>query len=153
MSVAPVACVVEVRSAPSRTFDLFTASMGAWWPRGQTPGDKPHADLVIEPRVGGRWFERDADGKETQWGKVLAWEPARRLVLGWQLNSRFQFDASVLMEVEIQFLPLSAGGTRVSLEHRGIEQLGTDAPSFASKVNQGWPARMGEFAAHVAAVA
>ena len=150
MSIAPVRCSIDVKAAPARAFELFAQNMGSWWPRGRTPGGKPHADLVIEPRSGGRWFERDADGQETQWGKVLSWEPPRRLLLGWQLNHKFQFDARVLMEVEILFAALAGGGTRVSLEHRDIEQLGVEAESFAGKVGSGWPERLQDFAAYSA---
>ncbi len=149
MSIASVKCSIDVKASPTRAFELFAQNMGAWWPRGRTPGGKPHVDLIIEPRESGRWFERDADGRETQWGKVLSWEPPRRLLLGWQLNHKFQFDPRVLMEVEILFEALAGGGTRINLEHRGIEQLGAEAESFAGKVGSGWPERMGNFAAYI----
>jgi uncharacterized protein YndB with AHSA1/START domain len=148
MSIAPVKCSVDVKAPLARAFELFASNMGAWWPRGATPGAKPHAELVVEPRQNGRWFERDADGAETQWGKVLAWEPPRRLLLGWQLDHRFRFDAALLMEVEVLFEELAGGGTRVRLEHRDLEQLGADAEAFAGKVSTGWPARMRNFAEH-----
>lgn len=150
MSIAPVKCSVDVKAPRPRAFELFAANMGAWWPRGKTPAGSPHVDLVVEPRKNGRWFERDADGNETLWGKVLAWEPPHRLLLGWQLNHHFRFDADLLMEVEIRFEELAGGGTRVSLEHRNLEQLGTDADTFAGKVRSGWPERMGNFAHYAA---
>lgn len=148
MSIAPVACTVDVRVPPSRAFELFAQHMGAWWPRGRTPGGRPHVDLVVEPRAGGRWFERDDEGRETPWGKVLSWEPPHRLLLGWQLNNRFQYDAGILMEVDIRFDALPGAGTRISLEHRNIEQLGGEAADFAGKVGSGWPERLRDFASH-----
>ncbi len=150
MSIAPVKCTVDVKAPLPRAFDLFAGNMGAWWPRGKTPAGSPHAALVIEPRKDGRWFERDADGHETQWGKVLAWEAPHRLLLGWQLDHQFRFNADLLMEVEILFQELAGGGTRVSLEHRNLEQLGADAEVFAGKVRSGWPERMGNFAVYSA---
>ncbi len=148
MSIAPVKCSVDVRLSVARTFALFTGNMGAWWPRGKTPGAAPHTEVVVEPRPNGRWFERDADGNETQWGRVLAWEPPKRLLLGWQLDHTFRFDAALLMEVEIRFEELTAGATRVSLEHRGLEQLGVEARMFAEKVRSGWPERLKDFVQH-----
>ncbi len=145
MSIAPVKCSIDVKAPAARAFELFTAHMSAWWPRGKTPADKPHVELVIEPKRGGRWFERDAAGNETPWGRVLAWDPPGRLLLGWQLNPQFHFDPKVLMEVDIRFEELAAGGTRVSLEHRDLEQLGADAEVFAGKVGSGWPARLVNF--------
>lgn len=145
MSIPPVSCNVEVKAPPPRAFELFVEQMSAWWPRGKTPGAKPHVTVVIEPRRNGRWFERDADGQETRWGTVLEYEPPRRLVLGWQLNSQFKFDPGVLSEVEILFQDLPGGGTRVSLEHRDLERLGADARSTAEKIRTGWPARLDNF--------
>ena len=146
MSIPSVKCSVEVKAPPARAFDLFSQNMGAWWPRGRTPAAQPHAALVVEPREDGRWFERDADGHETPWGKVLAWDPPRRLVLGWQLNHQFRFDPGLLMEVEILFDEIAGGGTRVMLEHRNLERLGVEAEVFAGKVRSGWPERLADFA-------
>jgi hypothetical protein len=50
------------------------------------------------------------------------------------------------MEVEILFEALPGGGTRVRLEHRDLEQLGSEAETFAGKVRSGWPERLGDFA-------
>ncbi len=150
MSIAPVKCSVEVKVSSARAYELFVQNMGVWWPRGKTPARTPHVALVIEPRKDGRWFERDADGHETQWGRVLAWEPPYRLLLGWQLDHNFRFDADLLMEVEILFEELAGGGTRVSLEHRNLERLGAEGDAFAGKVRSGWPERMANFAQHSA---
>jgi len=75
---------------------------------------------VIDPRVGGaRWFERGVDGSECDWGRVVAWEPGRRLVLTWELDANWQHDPKLHTEVEVQFVP-DGPGTRVDLEHRGL---------------------------------
>jgi hypothetical protein len=78
MTIAPIVRKVQVKAAPERAFELFAAHMADWWPKGQTIGKNPHAAIVVEPRAGGQWLERDADGAETHWGKVLAWEPPGR---------------------------------------------------------------------------
>jgi uncharacterized protein YndB with AHSA1/START domain len=146
VSIAPILHSVEVKAPPERAFELFTASMGQWWPRGKTIGRNPHADVVIEPREGGRWFERDEHGHETQWGKVLAWEPPSRLLLGWQINTQWGYDPALLTELELSFVPLAGGGTRVMLEHRNLERFGKDAQAHASRINEGWPTMVGHFA-------
>jgi uncharacterized protein YndB with AHSA1/START domain len=150
MSIAPIAHSVEVKAPPGRAFELFAANMGAWWPRGRTPAKNPHVDIILEPREGGRWFERDSEGNESQWGKVLAWEPPRRLLLGWQLDHQFRYDAELLTEVELRFAPLSGGGTRVTLEHRDLERFGADAEALATKIRAGWPVMIGHFEQYAA---
>ena len=146
MSIAPINRSVRVKADPSRAFELFTTRMGEWWPKGQTPGGKPHVAIIVEPRVGGRWAERDEGGVETQWGKVLAWEPPGRLLLGWQLNGQFAYDPNLLTEVELTFAPGEGGGTLVTLEHRDLERFGTDAPRLAALINGGWGGRLDDFA-------
>jgi hypothetical protein len=54
MSIAPIVHSVDVRAAPARAFELFAGRMGDWWPRGRTIGAGPHAEIVVEPREGGR---------------------------------------------------------------------------------------------------
>jgi uncharacterized protein YndB with AHSA1/START domain len=151
MSIAPIVHTVQVKAAPARAFDLFTAHMGAWWPKGRTVAKNPHAAIVVEPRPGGQWLERDADGNETRWGKVLAWEPPSRLVLAWQLNCDWGYDADLLTEVELTFAPAEGGGTLVTLEHRNLERFGADAARHAEKIRGGWPTRLAEFAQYAEA--
>jgi uncharacterized protein YndB with AHSA1/START domain len=147
MSIDPIVRTVQVKLPPARAFDAFTTRMGSWWPRGKTIGRNPHAEIVITPKAGGRWFERDGAGNETDWGHVLAWEPPGRLLLAWQLDCEFGFNPDILTEVEIIFAPADGGGTLVRLEHRNLERFGADAPRVAEKIGNGWPARLAEFAA------
>ena len=120
--------------------------MKDWWPKGKTIARNPHTAIVIEPRVNGRWFERDAEGNETPWGKVLVWEPPSRLLLGWQINAHWIYDPEFLTEVELTFLPAEGGGTLVTLEHRNLERFGADAERHAKQLGGGWPTHLAQFA-------
>ena len=143
MSIAPIVRTVEVKAAPARAFDLFTSRIGDWWPKGI--GKAPHVAIVMEPQVGGRWFERDADGNETQWGKVLSWEPPARVLLAWQINTRWSFDPDLMTEVELTFAPAEGGGTLVTLEHRNLERFGADAVPHVERLRGGWPTHLAVF--------
>jgi len=145
MTIAPVVTSVEVKAPPARAFEIFTGDIGRWWPAGKTVAKTPHVNVVIEPRAGGRWYEIDAEGAVTPWGEVMAWEPPRRLLLGWRLNSRFTYDADFLTEVELTFAPRGAG-TLVTLEHRNLERFGDDADKLAGQLGGGWPTFLGQFA-------
>ena len=138
MTIAPIVKTVTVKATPAKSFDLFTNRISTWWKAGETLGKSPHQAIIIEPKVGGRWMERDADGKEIQWGKVLAWEPAKRLLLAWQINTNFKYDPDLITELEISFAPAKAGGTVVKLEHRNLERLGAGAETFVGMLDAGW---------------
>lgn len=148
--IAPIVQTVDVRAAPARAFALFTERMADWWPRGRTIAANPHVAIVVEPFAGGRWYERDADGTECGWGRVLAWEPPSRLLLGWQIDARWRYDPAFQTEVELTFAPLPEGGTRVRLEHRDLERFGADAAAHADLLRGGWPGFLAGFAVFVA---
>jgi uncharacterized protein YndB with AHSA1/START domain len=145
MTIAPVVRTVTVRAAPARAFNLFTANIERWWPQSHHIGAKPFAAVIVEPHVGGRWFERDADGAECQWGKVLAWEPPTRLLLGWQITSEWRYDPAFLTELELRFEPVDGGATLVTLKHRDLERFGADAEKVAGQLGGGWPSIMADF--------
>jgi uncharacterized protein YndB with AHSA1/START domain len=149
MTIAPVRHSVEVNGAPARVFELFTARMGSWWPMVQTPAPSRAVNVVIEPGADGRWYEVDADGVETQWGKVIAWDPPHRLVLGWQLGKDWRFDRDLLMEVELAFTDAGEGRTLISLEHRDFEKYGAIAEERRMQIDSGWPERLADFVAFV----
>ena len=146
MSIAPVTRSVEVRVPPAKAFELFAGHMGEWWHESHHIAPKPFADIVIEPREGGRWFERDADGGEALWGKVLEWDPPHRLVLGWQLNARFEYDPEFVNEVELVFEAAGAG-TRVTLTHHNLQRFGDSAAAMAPSLGEGWAMLLGRYEA------
>jgi uncharacterized protein YndB with AHSA1/START domain len=145
MSVAPIVKSVTVKAAPEKTFDLFTRKTGTWWKAGQTLGKHPHQDIVIEPKTGGRWYERDAEGNEVQWGRVLAFEPSHRLLLAWQIDKTFKYDPDLVTELEITFTPAAGGGTTVRLEHRNRERFGAGTEKLIGIIKAGWTSHIATF--------
>jgi hypothetical protein len=137
---APVNRSVVVRADVERSFAAFTGRMGRWWPRSHSINSTPLADVIVEPRVGGRWYERGADGAECEWGKVLVWDPPGRLILAWQLDANWKYDPALVMEVEISFIALQGGSTRVELEHRNLERYGDKAAAVRDALGseRGW---------------
>lgn len=141
---------LTVQAPPTRAFEVFTDRLGTWWPlQSHTIGSDPAVTAVIEPRVGGRWFERSEAGVECDWGRVLAWDPPHRLVLSWEISADWRADPSVASEVEIRFEPEGADATRVELEHRGLEVYGDQAAQMRDTFGGpgGWPGLTAAFAA------
>src|SRR5262245_15478387 len=117
--------VVNVQAPPEVAWRVFTENMGTWWPLATYKIGKANAvDAVIEPRVGGRWYERGDDGSTCDWGRVLSWEPHSRLILSWDISADWQPDPTLKTEVEVRFIAEGDGGTRVELEHRHLDRYG-----------------------------
>ena len=137
---------IRVNAAPARAFDIFTAGMRRWWRADYSINQSPIKDIVMEPRAGGRWFERGEDGSECQWGQVLAWEPPGRLLLGWQITGEWRFDPSLLTELEVRFTA-DGSGTVVDLEHR-LEGYGAAAPQMREVLDgpEAWMSLLESFA-------
>lgn len=151
---APVRHAVTVRATQARAFEFFTARFGDWWKRtGHGIGKSPMKTAILEPFVGGRWFERDEDNNETDWGKVLAWEPNGRLLLAWQIGADWQFHPDLVTEVEVRFTPIDADHTRVELEHRNLERIGAEAMRYRDQIDspKGWADKLEKYAAAVQA--
>jgi uncharacterized protein YndB with AHSA1/START domain len=139
---------VTVEVPRERAFEAFTARMGSWWNPGYRLGEKEYADVVVEPREGGSWYEVDADGNRCPWGSVLVWEPHERVVLNWQINGRWSYDPDLVTELELRFTAISDTSTLVELEHRKLENLGEDAPAARDQFDQpgGWQGLLDRFA-------
>jgi uncharacterized protein YndB with AHSA1/START domain len=139
--IEPVRHAVTVPLAPAAAFSLFTTDFNSWWP-GHHIGVADLDQAIIEPRVGGRWYERGVDGSECDWGAVLAYEPPGRIVLSWHLTGAWIYDADPdhASEVEVTFTPDGPGHTRVQLEHRNFERRGADGQTVRDEVgsSQGW---------------
>jgi len=117
--------VVRVQAPPAIAWRVFTEQMGAWWPLASYKIGKAKAvDAIIEPRVGGRWYEQGEDGSTCDWGSVLAWEPPARLVLSYDITADWQYDAGLKTEIELRFVPDGSDATRVELEHRRLDRYG-----------------------------
>ena len=138
--IAPAAIrkTVTVNAPIERAFDVFASRMGEWWHKEHSIAqDTTQTDVVVEPCAGGRWYEKGADGSEHQWGRVIAYEPPHRLVLGWQLTREFRFDPDFETTVEVLFEE-RGDMTVVKFEHRDLERMGKGAVQELEAMDGGW---------------
>lgn len=116
---------VQVQAPQEVAWRVFTEQMGAWWPLAHYKiGQAKAVDAIVEPKVGGRWYELGEDGSVCQWGSVLAWEPNSRLLLSWDITADWQYDPALKTEIEIRFIPDGKNATRVEFEHRHLDRYG-----------------------------
>jgi uncharacterized protein YndB with AHSA1/START domain len=139
----PLRITFDVGCPPKQAFELWTAHTSTWWPKSHTVSARPGVDVVIEPAVGGRIFERTPEGDEHDWGQVTGWEPPNRISYLWHLRQD-QADAT---EVEITFTPQGGAGTRMSIVHRGWEALGSRGPGQRERNQRGWDGLLPHFRA------
>lgn len=149
-SISDLTGTVTVALPVERAFAFFTESFGAWWPAAYHIGEADMADAVLEPYVGGRWFERGVDGTECDWGRVLVWEPPHRLVVTWQISGHWKFDADPdrASEIEVRFVAEGPDRTRVDLEHRHLDRL-VEGEAMRTVIEQsggGWSTVLQQFA-------
>jgi DNA-binding transcriptional ArsR family regulator len=123
-----VAKTTRVNAPLALAFEVFVGQ--EWWPVETHHIAEPHGqEVVLEPFVGGRWYERAADGTETEWGTVLAWQPPYRLLLTWQVGPQWTYeeDPDRGSEIEVTFTPEGPHLTRVDFTHRHLERYGPGA--------------------------
>jgi uncharacterized protein YndB with AHSA1/START domain len=144
---------IVVDAPPERAFTAFTDEMATWWPPDHHILESELAEMVFEPRAGGRVFDRGVDGSECQWARVLAYEPPDRVVIAWDINTEWEIepDHSKSSEVEVRFLPEEDGRTRVELEHRNLDRHGPGWEKVRDAVGSpgGWGSTLEAYAARV----
>ena len=149
MSTAGATAAVEVPCAPDAAFEIFTADIGRWWQRGTNYWNDAERgrELRFEPQVGGRLVEvYDLEtGEGFEVGRVLVWEPGKRLVFTWRQDD---WKPSEFTEVKVTFAAADAG-TLVTVEHSGWERITTASPGIGESYGYGWSELLG-FYAHAA---
>ena len=141
--IEPVRLTARVRRSIDDAFAIFTARMDEWWPlETHTFGPGRSRHIVLEPRVGGRFFERFADGEEHTAGHVLVWQPPELVVFTWQHD-----DWVAATEVHVRFVAEDSNVTRIEVEHRAWERLGRAGAESREEYANGWPAVLRHYAA------
>ena len=144
--IEPIRLTFDVPCSVEHAWAVWTERFGQWWPADHTVTGDDDLVVVLEPRPGGRIFERTRGGVEHDWGEVTIWEPPGRLAYLWHLR-RDRADAT---EVEIRFHARD-GGARVEIEHRGWERLGADAETWRDRNRGGWATLLPHFVAAASA--
>jgi hypothetical protein len=143
---APIFRTLVLPVPRALAFELFTAHVHRWWSpvAGASPTGVPWAEIVLETQLNGRWFERDKEGAEHEWGRVASVVAPVHIVIDWCLNKRVQ---DVTTELELCFVEIDERSTRMTLEHRAFERLGSDGADVQDAIAHGWSGLLPRFAA------
>lgn len=141
---------VVVGASIDRAFRVFTEEMASWWDPDHHILQGQLAEMVFEPRVGGRIYDVGTDGSECTWARVLAFEPPQRLVFSWDISPRWEIESDLARtsEVEVRFVAEDDRTTRVELEHRNLDRHGEGWEGERDAVSSpgGWPSGLRRFA-------
>jgi DNA-binding transcriptional ArsR family regulator len=147
-----VAKTIRVSAPLAVAFDVFVGQQ--WWPVHTHHLAEPHGtEVVLEPFPGGRWYERSADGKKTDWGTVIAWQPPYRLLLTWQVGPAWTYedDPSRGSQIEVTFTPDGPHATRLDFTHRHLERYGRETERMRRILDGKGGEPLNAFARHIGA--
>jgi Activator of Hsp90 ATPase homolog 1-like protein len=131
--IEPITLEFTVACSAAHAFEVWTRRTTSWWPSTHSVSQDAGLTVTIEPRVGGRIYERTPDGSEHDWGEVTRWEPPSTFAYRWHLRQ----DIDDATEVAIGFSDIDEGAC-VTIVHAGWEQLGDRAPGLRERNTQGW---------------
>ena len=115
---------LTVPAPAERTFTVFVEGFASWDLNEYTWSQDVLDTIAIEGREGGRCFERGPEDFWIDWGRVLVWDPPRRLLFSWQISPRREPvpDREKASEVELRFEEEGLRSTRIEFEHRGFSR-------------------------------
>lgn len=141
VKIEPVVKSVWVSLPVEAAFELFTAKIDRWWPLAtHSVYGEDAITCVLEARARGRLYEVHKDGRQSDWGEVLAWEPPSRVVFTMHPGR----ERVTAQEVEVSF-QAEAGGTRLTLVHREWQKLGEQALKLRQAYDGGWENVLGKY--------
>jgi len=134
---------IDVDVPQEHAFAVFTEQFDRIKPREYNMLEVDIEQTVFETHVGGHVYDRGVDGTICRWARVLAFEPPERVVISWDIGTRWQLetDPDRSSEVEVSFAPLGPERTRVELVHRHLDRHGAGWEGYRQGLESegGWP--------------
>lgn len=132
--IEPLRKELKVGLSQEQAFRLFTEGIHKWWPLPtHSVGEAQAESCYFEGWVGGRIMEVLRDGSQSEWGKVLVWQPYELVKFQWYPGRT----ADSAQEVTVSFREIE-DGTLVDLVHVGWETLGAQAQAARTGYDSGW---------------
>jgi uncharacterized protein YndB with AHSA1/START domain len=146
---------VVVPASAAGAFRVYTGHPAEWLPPEHyfIPGA---VTIAMEPRAGGRYYERGADGSEITRGTLLEWEPPARLVVTWRIGPNWGpvFDDEHASRIVVDFNELAPDSTEVVLTYTELGRHGDMAPMLRASIDIAGPGNtLDRYAAAVARLA
>ena len=120
--------VTYIKTTPERLWSALTSSDFAkqYW-LGMTPD--------AEWKKGGSWKLVHPDGRVTNSGEILEFEPSKRLAIRWRNEFMPELKAEGWSRCVMEIEPAADGAVKLTVTH-SMEREGA---KFISAVSSGWP--------------
>lgn len=131
---------IVVPAPVPEAFRVYTECPAEWLPPEHRFIRDAQA-IVMQPFVGGRFYERGADGAEMTRGTVTAWEPPRRLAVTWRIGPGWRpvFDDEHASVIVVEFNPSGGDATEMVLTYTHLERHGEMAETLRSAIETSSP--------------
>ena len=126
---------IRVPAPVDEAFTVFTQRPIEWLPTEHTFIKNPQS-ITMEPRAGGRFYERGADGAEVTRGTIMEWAPPSRLVVTWRIGPGWRpvFDDEHASRIEAEFAAAGPEATDVVLTYTQLHRHGEMAGIIRSAI-------------------
>jgi len=116
---------VTVPGTAAEAFRIYTEYPAEWLPAEHTFIPNPQS-IAMEPRAGGRFYERGADGAEITRGTIVEWAPPHRVAITWRIGPGWRpvFDDDHASVIVVEFTPAGARTTEVTATYTHLDRHG-----------------------------
>ena len=116
---------ITVPAPVDEAFRIFAERPIEWIPATHSFLNDPQS-MAMEPRAGGRFYERGRDGAEITRGTILEWSPPHRLAVTWRVGPGWQpvFDDEQASVIRVSFTAAGPGTTDVALTYTQLHRHG-----------------------------
>lgn len=127
---------ISINASAERVFEVLTGDISAWWGAPHLLTASPQA-IILEPRVGGRFYEQSGSGDGALWATVTTIKKNEYLELTGPMGMSGMLHGVITFSLE----PKNGGeATLLKLSHQAIGQLDDDTQS---NYNAGWQDLLG----------
>jgi uncharacterized protein YndB with AHSA1/START domain len=132
---------VTVPVTAAEAFRIYTEHPAEWLPPEHTFIPNPES-IAMEPRAGGRFYERGEDGTEITRGTITEWAPPHRLAVTWRIGPGWRpvFDDDHASVIVVEFAPAGPDATEVSVTYTHLDRHGEMAGMLRGAIENPGPA-------------
>ena len=129
---------VTVPVAAAEAFRIYTECPAEWLPAEHTFIPNPQS-IAMEPRAGGRFYERGEDGAEITRGTIVEWAPPHRLAVTWRIGPGWRpvFDDEHASVIVVEFIPAGPDTTEVTATYMHLDRHGELAGMLRAAIETG----------------